>query len=470
MPITFVRGRRFMVSAAEAGRLLLEQTAIGSEPAAAIGVAPFRIPALIRRNTLLLTAAEAFVGTGQQMVPTLGAIIVVRLIGSMALAGLATSVLGVTRVLVSYPSGHLADARGRKPVLVLGLLLSLIGALALGLAVVWGSFAFFVAALLLFGIGNGASQQQRRLAAADLYPPQQRGRGLGIVLTGAVIGAFGGPLLISAAGHWATPWHIDQVALSWFLVPVVLLPSLALILLIRPDPREIATSLERFYPGYKPLASTSHAASSAAFEHVGLRTFLRTYPHFVAFACMFVLFGNMSMMMALTPMTMTMEGMSLTAISMTVSIHVAGMYVFSYPLGTLVDALGRRPVLFGGVILSSLGTVLVAVTTSYPLIVLGLFCIGVGWCCGNIATAALVADTSPPEVRGRAMGANSSLSAAASVAAPLLGGLLLAAFGAGALVAITVVFMVPCLGLLLVLRETSPGVYAHRGLLEAAQS
>ncbi|MHB8577511.1 MAG: MFS transporter [Dehalococcoidia bacterium] len=457
-----------MVSGAEVGSLVSEPTAIDAAPVAAGGIPPFRIPALIRRNTFLLTAAEAFVGTGQQMVPTLGAIMVVRLIGSVALAGLGSSVLGLMRVLVSYPSGRLADGRGRKPILVLGLVLSLIGAVALGLSVVWRSFPFFVAALVLFGVGNGASQQQRRLAAADLYPPQHRGRGLGVVLTGAVIGAFGGPLLISAAGRWATPLHIDQVALSWFLVPAVLLPSLILVLLIHPDPQEIAASLERFYPDYQPPAPAARAASSAALADVGLRTFLRTYPHFVALVCMFVLFGNMSMMMALTPITMSMEGMSLAAISLTVSIHVAGMYAFSFPLGMLADALGRRPVLFGGVILSTLGTVLVAMSTVYPLIVLGLFFIGVGWCCGNVATAALVADTSPPEVRGRAMGANSSLSAAASVAAPLLGGVLLRAFGPHALVVMTVLFMLPCLGLLLGLRETSPGMYAHRGLLEPA--
>ncbi len=36
------------------------------------------IPPLIRCNTLLLAATQAFVGTGTQLVPTLGAIMIER--------------------------------------------------------------------------------------------------------------------------------------------------------------------------------------------------------------------------------------------------------------------------------------------------------------------------------------------------------------------------------------------------------
>ncbi len=405
---------------------------LGGSTAAAASV-PVRlpVPALIRRNTYLLTAAEAFIGTGQQMVPTLGALMVLRLMGSPLFAGLSSSILGLTRVMASYPSGRVADSRGRKPILVLGLILSILGAVGLGLSMLANSFPVFIAALLLFGIGNGTSQQQRRLSAADLYPPELRARGLGMVLTGSVIGAFGGPVLIHAAGRWSDSLHANQLALSWFLVPVVLIPSLALITLIRPDPREIAASLGDFYPGYRQRTPTASHSQSKLMASIGPDALLRTYPHLVAFVCMFVLFGNMSMMMSLAPITMQNAGLGLGAISLTVSIHVVGMYALSFPMGTLADKLGRKPLLFVGVGLSTLGTVLVALTTVYSLIILGLFAIGVGWCCGNVSTAAMVADAAPAEVRGRAMGTNSSFSAAASVSAPLLGGILLNYLGPG---------------------------------------
>lgn len=435
-------------------RVALES--IVGEGLAAPTVASLPLPALIRRNATLLTCAEAFVGTGQQMVPTLGAVMVMHLTGSAALAGIGGSVLGLSRALVSYPSGRLADLYGRKSVLVVGLLLSLMGALGLGVSMLRMSFPAFLIALLVFGIGNGTSQQQRRLSAADLYPPERRAQGLGYVLTGSLVGAVGGPMLISVAGALTHGDSMNQIALSWFLVPLMLIPSLELILLIRPDPRDIAMDLARYWPGYR---APSAAPKSAA--RITLLTFARNYPHQVAFASMFVLFGNMSMMMALAPMTMTADGMPLSAISMTVALHVVGMYGLSMPIGKFADRFGRRPVLFTGVALSTFGTLLVALSHAFLPVVIGLFIIGVGWCSGNVATAAMVADTTPAPIRGRAMGANSSFSAVSSVAAPLMGGVLVQLWGSGALVAITLLFMMPATALLMGLRETAPGMYAH---------
>jgi MFS family permease len=430
------------------------QAQLGFAPSAEAG----GVPAVIKRNAQLLTAAEAFTGTGQQMVPTLGAIMVLYLTGSAALAGLASSMSGLTRVLASYPSGRLADAFGRKPVLVAGLLLTFAGAIGLGASTVLASFPLFVAAMFTFGIGNGASQQQRRLSAADLYPPERRAQGLGYVLTGSLVGALGGPAIISLAGFIAQSGGLDQTSLSWFLVPFVLIPSLGLILRIHPDPKQIALNLAAYWPGYRPAQASPGRLSAGK---SGIWIFAKNYPHAVAFASMFVLYGNMSMMMALTPVAMSHHGIALSAISLTVSLHVVGMYGLSMPVGKVADKIGRKRVLFAGVILSTAGTVLVALTASYPLIMIGLYTVGLGWCCGNVTTAAIVADTTPAHIRGQAMGANSSFSAAASVTAPLLGGLLVELWGTPSLLAISLVFIVPVVGLLLRFRETTPGVYAH---------
>src|SRR5215831_17121584 len=124
---------------------------------------PRTIPAVIKRNTLLLATAQAFVGVGNQMVPALG--------------GLATSILGGCRFLVAYPAGHVADTYGRRAGLLAGLLLSLVGAIAVGLALMQHAFLAFLGGLVLFGLGVGAGQQLR-LAAADLYPPSRRAEGL----------------------------------------------------------------------------------------------------------------------------------------------------------------------------------------------------------------------------------------------------------------------------------------------------
>ncbi len=416
-----------------------------------------KIPPLIRRNTIFLTLAEMFVGTGQQMVPTLGSIVVYSFLGSATFAGISNSIIGLTRALVSYPSGHLADRRGRKPVLLLGLALSLLGAIVMGTSVVRSSFPLYLFGILLFGIGSGTSQQQRRLSAADMYPPSRRGEGLGFVLTGSLVGALGGPAIIGLADTLGRSTNLGQIAAAWFIVPFAIAPSIILILLIHPDPKDIAINLERFYPGC--AAAEAGTATIEESDQVTIATFLRNYPQFVAFVCMFVLYANMSMMMSLAPLQMSDEGMPLAEISLTVAAHVVGMFGFSIPIGRLVDQIGRRPTILVGIFISTVGTAFAALSASYALIMAGLFLVGVGWSCGNVSTAALIADTTAPAVRGRAMGANITFGSAASILAPIVGGVFLEWFGAASLVVVSVILMVAPIALLLRLREARPGVY-----------
>jgi MFS family permease len=439
----------------------VDSSALVLDAAEATSSAPteeLAIPPLIRRNTWLLTAAEAFVGTSQQMVPTLSSIIIGTLLGSATLAGAGSSLTGLSRVAVSYPSGALADRWGRKPVLLLGLAISLIGAAAVGLVVPIGSAPLFFVALAVFAIGSAGSQQQRRLSAADFFPPSRRAQGLGFVLSGSLIGAFVGPVLISVAQVISDHGGWDPLAVPWLLVSVLILPSFFLVARIRPDPRHIALNLADFYPGYRPPAVEAYMAASSG---LSARALLRSYPQVVALVSMFVLYGNMSMLMSMTPLSMAHFGMSLSAISLTVAIHVGGMYGLSAPIGRLADRFGRRAVLLAGLTLSTIGTFLAALSSDYLAIAVGLFVIGVGWCCGNVATPAIIADTAPPEVRGRAMGLNLSLSALASVTTPLLGGFLVERFGPAELVIVSVAVLCPCLAIVLRLKEISPGRYAH---------
>jgi MFS family permease len=149
------------------------------------------VPRIIRRYTIILASTQALVGIGSQMVPTLGALMVMQLLGNASLAGLATSMLNVSRFVVSYPTGWVADTFGRRLAMTMGMVLSLTGSIIIGLAVTWTSFPIFVLGMLAFGLGVGAAQQLR-LAAADLYPRSRRAEGLGYVLTGSLVGARGG--------------------------------------------------------------------------------------------------------------------------------------------------------------------------------------------------------------------------------------------------------------------------------------
>lgn len=390
---------------------------------------------MIRRNTLLLAGAQAFVGAGTQLVPTLGGIMIERLLGSIALAGLAGGLVYTSRLVIAYPIGWVTDAYGRKAALIAGIGLALAGALIIGSAMISLSFPLFFAGLFLFGLGVGAGQQLRT-AAADMYVPSRRAEGLGYVLTGSLLGALGGPLIIAAAQAGAVPLALDATALAWLLLPAVLIPSAVLVLLIHPDPKTIALDLARFYPGYEAAPPRDDRTLLAAGASLGAWLGHRSMR--AALASMFAAHGVMVMMMSLTPLAMSHGGHGLTMISLAVSLHVVGMFAPSIPVGRLSDRIGRRPVILTGLAATAAGSLLVPLTTGYWVATAGLVLIGVGWACVNVASTALVADVVPAGERGRAVGVLDFAAALASVVLPIAGGPLAESFGFMALAVLAI--------------------------------
>ncbi len=411
------------------------------------------IPPLIKRNTLYLASSQAFTGAGGQMVPTLGPVLVTQMIGTAALAGIGTSITGLSRLLIAYPIGKLTDAYGRKAGVILGLLLVGAGASIIGVAAMLEYFPLFLFGILVMGLGTGAVQQLR-VAAADMFPPNRRAEGLGYVLTGSLVGALIGPILIRTSEVVADNVGLEPIALAWFFVPIAVLVSMAMVLRVRPDPKEIAANLADYYPDYVPTEAQQRAPGK-----VSILYFLNHYPKLTAFVSMFCVQGNMNMMMAMTALALRRHDFSLSAISLSVAIHVMGMFGLSLPMGKLADRVGRRNVMLMGLVLASAGSWLVVATPAYTVITTGTFLVGLGWSCVNIAATALYADTTSPAERGRVIGANDTFTAAAAISMPLIGGVVVEYLGFPTLGLFGMALMLPALFFLLRLREPSPGVY-----------
>jgi MFS family permease len=420
------------------------------------------IPPLIKRNTMYLASSQAFTGAGGQMVPTLAPVLVTQMIGSAALAGIGTSITGLSRLIIAYPIGRLTDTYGRKSGVILGLLLVGLGASITGVAAMLEYFPVFLLGILVMGLGTGAVQQLR-VAAADMFPPNRRAEGLGYVLTGSLVGAMIGPVLIRTAETISDTVDIEPIALAWFFVPIAVVISLAMVMRVRPDPKEIAANLGDYYPDYTPPEIQQRPAGK-----VGILYFLNHYPKLAAFVSMFCVQGNMNMMMTMTALALRRHDFSLSAISLSVAIHVMGMFGLSLPLGRLTDRVGRRNVMLLGLVLASAGSWFVVATPSYTIITTGTFLVGLGWSCVNIAATALYADTTSPDERGRVIGANDTFTAAAAISMPLVGGVVVEYLGLLALGIFGMALMVPALLFLLKLREPSPGVYEDPSAVETA--
>jgi len=147
---------------------------------------------------------------------------------SYAQAGLlGLSVFFYTYAATQFPAGVLGDRFGRRRLVVWGLLVSALGAVATGFA---GAFAALLAARLLTGAGQGCLFSNDRAIIAAVTPRERLALGQAISFTGPGLGITAGLLL---AGYLAEvmPWR------RVFLV-LAALPLAAAILVTRfvPEP------------------------------------------------------------------------------------------------------------------------------------------------------------------------------------------------------------------------------------------
>lgn len=149
-----------------------------------------------------------------------------------------TSALYMLAMTVTIPIwGKLADLRGRKPVIVTGIVTFLVGSAACALAPSMGAL---IAARVLQGVGAGGVQPIAMTIMGDMFPPKERARMQGVF--GAVWGvaAIVGPLLggfIVRALSWR--W------VFWFNVPFGALAIVLMTVALESNKEEEATTGRR---------------------------------------------------------------------------------------------------------------------------------------------------------------------------------------------------------------------------------
>jgi MFS family permease len=129
-----------------------------------------------------------------------------------------------------------------------------------------------------------------------------------------------------------------------------------------------------------------------------------------------------------------------------ISVHILGMYGLVLVVGDLIDRIGRRTALMGGLALIGASVISLAWVGSVAVIAFALFALGLGWAFSFVAASAELVDSARPCERGRLIGFNDLCASALAASFALGGGYLLSELGPGALAAAgTVVAIVPML-------------------------
>ncbi len=377
----------------------------------------------VRRNTILLAATLTCLSGMVQLAVAVATITLVLVTGIEGILGLGPAIFLLAAALAALPAGRLMDRIGRVPVLAAGACSGIVGCSVTALGCEVESAVLVVTGFALVGVASG-TVLLARAAAADMYPPERRARGISFVLFGSLFGAALGPLVFRPLFEGK---ELDTQALvvPWLAAGGIMAVGLVLILCVRPDTRTIALAMTSAASGAQPGEPPAEPAP--------LREILRRPGVPTALVAALVSFAGMVSIMNLTGYIVVDHGHHQSDVFTVISLHIVGMYALVLVIGELVDRVGRRPAQIAGLFLMAASTLGLVWFESIAWTSLSLFGLGLGWNLAYVAAASELADLALPAERGKLIGFSDLLSSVTGAALALLGGVAITEIGIAAL-------------------------------------
>jgi DHA1 family tetracycline resistance protein-like MFS transporter len=318
--------------------------------------------------------------------------------------GLLFASFSVSQLIASPVLGELSDRWGRRPVLILSLVGTVV---SFGMLAIAGSLAMLFAARIVDGL-SGGNITTARAYIADITAEEDRARAFGILGAAFGLGFIVGPALGALFSH------ISYTAPIWAAAAITM----------------VAILMAWFW-----LPETVHQANAAgvspwrALSEISRRPRLRLllsvdfiyWTAFAVYTTTFALFGARRF-----GFDVAETGYLLAAFG------VLGVVVQGGAVGPIVEALGERRTLIVGLLLAAAGWGGSALTHSVPVFVLMLVpgAIGTGLC--NATLSALVSNAASPREQGRVQGAAGALESLGRTFGPVWGNGSLQVLGEGA--------------------------------------
>lgn len=300
------------------------------------------------------------------------------------MVGIVIGAYAITGLLLRPVAGRLADRWGRKPTVLLGiLLLSLSGLLNLPSLGIAG----LIAARLVLGIGEGSLYTAGSAWIVDMAPIARRGRILGLyglaVWGGLSVGPLAGELLLQSSGYRAVWIFAAAMPLLGALIATRIVDPFVPLEHSRPHP---LIAPEAVRPGLAiALASVGYAAVATFIVlHLEARGVGHGATVFAAFAAMIVITRLVA--------------------------------------GGLPDRLGPARVAIGATLVEALGLLVIALAHSLPVALAGGMAMGAAFSLLNPSLMLIAVGRVSENARGAAMGTYTAFfDAGVGFGAPLAG-------------------------------------------------
>jgi len=337
---------------------------------------------------VLLLLINAFVGgmvgIERTVVPLIGA--EEFRIGSTTLVVSFIVSFGVVKACANLVSGQLADAWGRKRVLILGWLVGL----PVPFMIIWApSWKWVIAANALLGINQGFAWSMTVIMKIDLVGPKSRGLAVGL-------NEFAGYLAVGVTafltGYIASEYGLRPAPIYLGVIYAILGTALS-ILLVR-DTRD-----------HVRLETAGHARQAApiSFKEIFLLTSFGDRNLFAA--CQAGLVNNLNdgMSWGIFPLFFVSFGLSVERIGILKAVYPAVWGILQIATGPLSDRWGRKGLIASGMWIQAAGLFLTAVTSQFEWWLVASLLLGLGTAMVYPSLIAAVSDASHPTWRARSL-------------------------------------------------------------------
>lgn len=339
-------------------------------------------PANIRlTNTLFIT--QSLSSSAQIAIFTLLAVMAFELSGEKSLSGLPSTTMTLTQSLAAFPIGFLMGRFGRRFGLTLSYGISAIGAFLGVIAIMQGWFWMLLLSSAFLGAGRAGSEQSR-FAAGDMFPESERGQMIGRIVFAGTVGAIFGPLLAAPSANLSTMMNLLSDTGPWLIgIGFYLVAAIIIFFVLRPDPMQIAREI-------------ANEENKQKREDVGngrpIKMLLGVPQVQLAILSMLISQTVMVTLMVITPLHMHLHNYDTGAISIVIAAHTLGMFGLSLVTGRLVDRFGRIVMMIAAAVTLIISAIISPLSTELPVLVVGLFLLGLGWNFGYIAGSSMLAD------------------------------------------------------------------------------
>jgi len=336
----------------------------------------------------LLVLINAFVGGMVGIERT-----VVPLIGSEEFGLTSTTLVvsfiisfGVVKALANLVSGQLADAWGRKRVLVLGWLVGLPVSFMIIEAPSWG---WIIAANALLGVNQGLAWSMTVIMKIDLVGPKSRGLAVGL-------NEFAGYLAVGV-----TAFLTGYLASRYGLRPAPIYLGIGYAVL----GAALSTALVRDTRDHVRLEASSHPRQAVpiGFREVFALTSFRDRGLFAASQAGLVNNLNDGMSWGIFPLFFASFGLGVERIGILKAVYPATWGILQIATGSLSDRWGRKGLIVGGMWVQAAGLLVTAATGKFAWWLLGSLLLGLGTAMVYPSLIAAVSDASHPTWRARSL-------------------------------------------------------------------